>query len=196
MEKYVKYLAIAIVVAVVTVSFMKIGSSGVSGIASASESITGNAVADVASSGNVQKVLLTFENYEYILTPSTLKKDVPVEMTVDLDSVYGCMRDVVISSFNVRKYVREGDNVITFTPDKEGTFNIVCSMNMGRGKFSVLAEGNAEVPITAYVEPEPATAPSGGCDGSCGGGCGGDCGGGGCGGDCGGGGAVGTCGGY
>lgn len=179
MEKIVKYFAIAIVVAVVTVSFVKIGSEGVSGIASASESLTGDAVEDLTATKSVgaQEVTLTFENYRYILTPSTLKKDVPVEMTVDLDSVYGCMRDVVITQFGVRKYVREGDNVITFTPDKEGTFNIVCSMNMGRGKFSVLSEGQAEVPATAYVEPEPAKAPVGGCDGSCKGGCGGGCGG-------------------
>ena len=85
-----------------------------------------------------QEVTLRFVNYEYVLEPSVLKKDVPVRMTVDLDSVYGCMRDVVIKSFNVRKYVRPDDNVIEFMPDKTGTIGIACSMNMGRGQFTVV----------------------------------------------------------
>ena len=85
-----------------------------------------------------QEVTLRFINYEYVLEPSVLKKDVPVRMTVDIDSVYGCMRDIVIKSFGVRKYVRPGDNVIEFMPDKTGTIGIACSMNMGRGQFTVV----------------------------------------------------------
>lgn len=120
------------------------------------------------TSKGYQEILLTFENYEYQLSPSTLVKDVPVRMEVDLNSVYGCMRDVVISAFDVRKYVREGDNIIEFTPDKTGTFNIACSMNMGRGTFKVAeADGSAN----DYTETQ--AAPSAGIGGSCGGGQGG-----------------------
>ena len=103
-----------------------------------------------AQSNEYQEVKLKFENYEYKLYPSNLKKDVPVRMNVDLDSVYGCMRDVVISAFNVRKYVKDGDNIIEFTPNKTGTFNIACSMNMGRGRFTVV---EADGSTSNYVEP-------------------------------------------
>ncbi|MBT3406001.1 hypothetical protein HN419_02430 [Candidatus Woesearchaeota archaeon] len=86
---------------------------------------------------NVQKVQLTMDGGTYVLKPSVLMKDVPVELEADLGSLHGCMRDVVISEFDVRKLVSETDNVISFTPDKTGTFGIACSMNMGTGTFSV-----------------------------------------------------------
>lgn len=107
---------------------------------------TGNVV-----SGEYQEVVLTFENYEYKLTPEVLIKDVAVKMTVDLDTVYGCMRDIVIPAFGVKKYVKEGDNVIEFMPDKAGKFNIACSMNMGRGTFEV-TEGDGSK--STFVESE------------------------------------------
>lgn len=132
----------------------------------AENAITGNAVV----SGDVQEVTLTFKNYEYQLEPSTLQKNVPVRMTVDLETVYGCMRDVVISSFGVRKYVKAGDNIIEFTPDKTGTFNIACSMNMGRGKFTVVDQTGS---TSGFVEKEPVAVAGSSCGGSGSCGCGG-----------------------
>ncbi|MFH1408299.1 MAG: cupredoxin domain-containing protein [Nanoarchaeota archaeon] len=120
--------------------------------------ITGRAI---INTGEVQEATLSFENYEYVMDPPTLKKGVPVKMTVDLDTVYGCMRDVVISSFGVRKFVSGGDNVIEFTPDKAGEFWVVCSMNMGRGKFTVAEPDGSK---SAYVQqaPEESSCGSGG----------------------------------
>ena len=119
--------------------------------------------------GEAQKVLLKFENYQYKLEPSELQKGVPVRMEVDLDSVYGCMRDIVIPSFGVDKYVREGNNIIEFTPTKSGTFNIQCSMNMGRGKFSVVKSDGSK---SAYVEEAENPAAGATCGSSGGGSCG------------------------
>ena len=104
---------------------------------SSSATVTGNAVADVAN-GDVQEVTLKFENYEYIVTPSTVQAGVPVSMVVDLNSVYGCMRAVRIPSFGVNEYVKEGDNVIEFTPTSTGTYTITCSMGMGVGELVVV----------------------------------------------------------
>jgi plastocyanin domain-containing protein len=84
-----------------------------------------------------QRLVKFVSGAKYILTPSVLKKDVPVRMEADLNTLKGCSRDVVISAFGVRKYVNEGDNIITFTPTKTGTINIACSMNMYRGTFTV-----------------------------------------------------------
>ncbi|MCK9292756.1 MAG: cupredoxin domain-containing protein [archaeon] len=84
-----------------------------------------------------QTATLSFKNYEYVLTPNTLKKGIPVKITVDTKTVNGCMRSVVIKDFGVRKYVTPTDNIIEFTPNKEGKFLIACSMNMGKGFFSV-----------------------------------------------------------
>jgi len=85
-----------------------------------------------------QQVELYFINYEYKLVPENLIVNVPVRMKVDLESVYGCMRAIMIPAFGVRAYVSENDNILEFTPTKTGVFNIMCTMNMGRGTFRVV----------------------------------------------------------
>jgi heme/copper-type cytochrome/quinol oxidase subunit 2 len=129
----------------------------------------------LGSNNEVQKATLTMQGYEYVLTPNTLKSGVPAEITVDLNTVVGCMRDVTIREFGVRKYVSDGDNKFTFTPTKEGTFLIACSMNMGRGYFSVTSDGSASKASAAAVNTAKAniaSTPSGTCGIAAGGGCG------------------------
>ena len=96
-----------------------------------------NAGAASTANGEVQHVKLSVSGGTYILTPSVLKKGVPVQLEADLASMKGCSRSVVISEFNVRKYVQPGDNIIEFTPTKTGTIRIACSMNMYTGSFTV-----------------------------------------------------------
>ena len=84
-----------------------------------------------------QTVKLTFDDKGYVVTPSTVTKGVPVKMEVDLATVKGCMRTVVIDAFNVKQTVKEGATTIEFTPTKSGPIQIVCGMNMGKGQFTV-----------------------------------------------------------
>jgi plastocyanin domain-containing protein len=85
----------------------------------------------------IQQVKLTFDDKGYVVTPSTVTKGVPVKMDVDLGTVKGCMRTVVINAFNVKQTVKEGATVIEFTPTKTGPIEIICGMNMGKGTFTV-----------------------------------------------------------
>lgn len=85
----------------------------------------------------VQLVTLSFDDKGYVVTPSTVTKGVPVKMEVDLDTVKGCMRTVVIDAFNVKQTVKAGSTTIEFTPTKSGPIQIVCGMNMGKGQFTV-----------------------------------------------------------
>jgi plastocyanin domain-containing protein len=85
----------------------------------------------------VQVVKLSFDDKGYVVTPSTVTKGVPVRMDVDLDTVKGCMRTVVIDAFDVKQTVKAGATTIEFTPTKSGTIQIVCGMNMGKGQFTV-----------------------------------------------------------
>ncbi len=120
----------------------------------------------------VQIVKLSVENGKYILDPPEIKKGVPVRIEADMSKMPGCSKSIVIASFNIRKTLNSKDNTIEFTPDKAGTFNIACSMNMYRGTFVVL-EDNGLKPT--YVEQNiqggstcgMATGGSGGC--GCGG---------------------------
>ena len=85
-----------------------------------------------------QTVKLTFDDKGYVVTPDTVTKGVPVKMEVDLGTVKGCMRTVVISAFNVKQTVKEGATTIEFTPTKSGKIEIICGMNMGKGSFTVV----------------------------------------------------------
>jgi hypothetical protein len=124
-------------------------------------------------SAGVQDVTLTLDsNYDYLLMPSTLKKGVPVRMTVDMDKVVGCAASIVIPDFGVRKLVSRADNVITFTPDKTGAFVIHCSMNMYRGTFQVTDDGTPSASLQEAQAKAAAAPSSGGSCGAGGGGCG------------------------
>ena len=94
--------------------------------------VNGNAVV-----GDYQDIALSMGSEGYIIEPATLQKDVPVRMTADMGTLGGCMRDIRIPAFGVKKLVSEGNNVVTFTPDKAGIFDIHCSMRMGTGTFTV-----------------------------------------------------------
>jgi uncharacterized protein len=89
--------------------------------------------------GGVQDVTLSLKNGYYVVTPSSVVAGVPVRMTVDLRTVTGCTKDVVIPSLGIRKRVSSGDNVISFTPLKTGTVQMSCSMGMATGSFEVVA---------------------------------------------------------
>lgn len=131
--------------------------------------VTGNVISGIQDNNNIQIVKLTVQGSNYVLEPSTIKMGIPVRMEADMSKVVGCSNSIVISAFNIRKTVTNSDNILEFTPDKAGKFNIACSMNMYRGTFTVL---DSEGKTSEYVEPLPTGghtcgASSGGC--GCGG---------------------------
>ena len=142
--------------AIIAVSAIIIASIMIGGAAPAGAAIeTPIATTATTVTNGVQDVKLSFKNYEYVLEPDTFQEGVPVRMTVDLNTVTGCMRSIVISAFGVRKTVSAGDNIIEFTPNKAGTFNIACIMNMGRGRFTVLkSDGTASDFIEETAAPD------------------------------------------
>lgn len=154
------FIAVFVIVLMGAVAF----SSG-----SFSSNITGNAIktsSQISGSEDVQIVKLKVQGANYILEPSSIKKGIPVRIEADMSRLSGCSRSIVISAFNIRKTLSSSDNLIEFTPDKAGTFNIACSMNMYRGTFTVLDSNGIKA---SYVEPTPA---GGSTCGASGGGCG------------------------
>lgn len=159
MKKNILFMALIAIIVLGIGYFMFSGGS----------SPTGKIIDD---SKEVQIVKLSVENGKYILDPPEIKKGVPVRIEADMSKMPGCSKSIVIASFNIRKTLNSKDNTIEFTPDKAGTFNIACSMNMYRGTFVIL-EDNGLKPT--YVEQNiqggstcgMATGGSGGC--GCGG---------------------------
>jgi plastocyanin len=118
----------------------------------------------------IQEVQVSMNGYWYQPDPIRLKVGVPARLVIDLSTVTGCMRTIEIPDLGVSKYVSQGDNVITFTPTKAGTFSMHCGMNMGQGVVVVEdAEGNVPAGGANLAASAPA---AGGACGASGGGCG------------------------
>ena len=81
-----------------------------------------------AVSGEAQKVTLVASNFQYDKAEYKVKAGQPVILT--LESKEG-MHGARISAFNVN--LNKNDNTATFTPDKAGTYDIICSVPCGSG---------------------------------------------------------------
>ena len=121
-------------------SLRQIGSFGVALalLAAIGGSVTTSAQASKPAQAKVQVVKLSVnEKGDYVVTPDTVVAGVPVRMEVDLKTVTGCARTVVIGAVNVKKTVEEGQTTIAFTPTKTGKVQIACGMDMVHGSFTV-----------------------------------------------------------
>ena len=150
-----------LILGMITLIIVLMGSFLLSG--NENKSITGNAV-----NGEIVEAKLWVENSNYVMTPSVFKKGQTVKLVADTSKMPGCSKGIVISEFNVQKVFTPSDNSVEFTPDKTGTFNIACSMNMYKGTFTVLENDGSK---SDYVQKSPTSGSSCGMGGGCG--CGG-----------------------
>jgi len=99
---------------------------------------SGNPASTATGTGSdIQRITIGIKNFNYYPNTITVKKGIPVELTLD-SSVSGCYRTFVISEFGVNTYSKDPSQAITFTPDKSGTFKFQCSMGMGVGTLIVV----------------------------------------------------------
>jgi plastocyanin domain-containing protein len=115
----------------------------------------------------------------------TIKKGIPVKWIITSESAYSCAASILMPSMNIQQGLKEGENVIEFTPKQVGTLPFSCSMGMYRGSFNVVDDtadpsnskpddGNSLWPISAAgaqtlgSTSAAAACGSGGC--GCGGG--------------------------
>jgi plastocyanin domain-containing protein len=62
----------------------------------------------------------------------------PVRMIFDRQETSGCSEEVVLSDFGVRKFLPAfKQTVIEINPDRAGSYEFTCGMNMLRGKLIV-----------------------------------------------------------
>jgi sulfite exporter TauE/SafE/plastocyanin domain-containing protein len=112
----------------------------------------------------------------------TIKKGVPVKWVIDAQAPYSCASSLVVSSLNIRKTLKAGENIIEFTPTETGKIPFSCAMGMYTGVFNVVDENSTVSAANATTTQDKAVSPAGTCgsggSGAAGGGCGG-CGGGG-----------------
>jgi sulfite exporter TauE/SafE len=102
--------------------------------------------------GDVQKINATLNSsvYPFII----VQKGIPVELTISADesSITGCNQTVVFPSYNVKKTLTPGDNVIKFTPEESGLIPYTCWMGMKDGRILVVDN--------LFTQPEAAAIPA------------------------------------
>ena len=79
---------------------------------------------------------LSYDDYEDII----LQKDIPFKMIIHVDKKYltVCNNELIINEFGIKKELKEGENIIEFTPTKEETITYTCWMNMIKNTIKVI----------------------------------------------------------
>lgn len=67
----------------------------------------------------------------------TLKKGRPVRWIIDAQAPYSCASALIVPQLNIDKQLKQGENIIEFTPNIKGQIKFSCSMGMYSGKFIV-----------------------------------------------------------
>ncbi len=95
---------------------------------------------NVKNESGVQKVTISVSNGGYSPKAFRVKKDVPVELTLEAGAgVYSCATAFTFREFKIVDYLKPGDsNVHTFTPTEKGIFTFACSMGMYSGTMEVI----------------------------------------------------------
>ena len=89
------------------------------------------------SQGNEQIVNMAVTYRGYNPSSIRLEKGVPVRWVIDGQQVTGCTNEIMVPELGIRQKIYQGENIIEFTPTKEGVINFSCWMGMVRGKFIV-----------------------------------------------------------
>jgi len=88
-----------------------------------------------AATSQTVTMYVTLNGYE----PNTLqvKKGIPVRWVIDVKQMTRCTDEIILPEYNIRKKLRPGENVVEFTPTREGVIRFSCWMQMVWGKFVV-----------------------------------------------------------
>jgi sulfite exporter TauE/SafE/copper chaperone CopZ len=80
--------------------------------------------------GDYQEVRTTVDSGDY--HPLIVQKGIPVRWTVSAkaEDLNGCNNPLTVPQYGIRKQLSPGDNLIQFTPDRDGTIIYTCWMGM------------------------------------------------------------------
>lgn len=88
--------------------------------------------------GKYQEITTTLDYGRY--PAITVKAGVPVKWTIKAGEgmINGCNNQMIIPEYNLSVKLKEGDNVIEFTPTESGRFGFSCWMGMIRSSITVV----------------------------------------------------------
>lgn len=130
----------------------------------------GEESAIILSSEGYQEIRMEVNRYGWSPDKFVLKKGVPVRWIIDGKEITSCNNAIQVPKLGLEFDIKPGEQVIEFTPDKEGTIPFSCWMGMIPGVFVV--KENIDINNSEAIEEElnNIQVPAGGsCGGSCGG---------------------------
>lgn len=68
----------------------------------------------------------------------TVKQGIPVRWEINGANVFGCQGNLVAPKANLQATLKQGHNVLEFTPKEKGPLNFSCGMGMYKGSFNVI----------------------------------------------------------
>lgn len=118
--------------------------------------------------GNVQVVTTKLESGRY--APIVVQKGTPVKWTISANAgdLNGCNNRINIPEYGIEnKSLEAGDNIIEFTPDREGTYIYSCWMGMITSNIKVVSDlssvSTSDIPENGNNNTQGALGSSGGC---------------------------------
>lgn len=94
---------------------------------------------NVPIKNGIQNISITVNNGGYSPNSLTLRKGVPVRLTLKTTNVQSCSRSFTIPALNIQRLLPStGETVIEFTPKKLGALVFSCSMGMYTGRFNII----------------------------------------------------------
>ena len=104
----------------------------------ASENLTeGSEIATIED--GIQTAKITADYSGYSPTPLYIQKNIPTKLIIEGKQLTGCNNTIVIPSLNIEKELKEGENIIEFTPGNTD-IDYSCWMGMISGNIKVVDE--------------------------------------------------------
>lgn len=115
---------------------------------------------NVTFDGGKQVVKMDVVAFAYQPDHFTIRQNIPVRWEINGVNTYGCQSVLALPALGILQYLKQGFNVVEFTPTEAGELAFHCSMGMYRGSFTVL-------PNSATVPPDPRRGGASPADAAC-----------------------------
>ncbi|MGE5381420.1 MAG: sulfite exporter TauE/SafE family protein [Methylocystaceae bacterium] len=93
-----------------------------------------------AVENGVQIVHTIVDEKGYTTDAPVIQKGVPVKWIIEGKSLNGCNNPITLPQMGIEKPLANGENIVEFTPDKDGVLRYSCWMGMVTGSFKVVED--------------------------------------------------------
>jgi hypothetical protein len=84
-----------------------------------------------------QEMVIQVRSDGYFPSAITLKEGIPAKLNFKKTSNTGCLSYLLIQDLGINQKLKDGNNIISFTPKKPGTITFTCGMGMYHGSLIV-----------------------------------------------------------